>query len=161
MAKLSIDHNIPAPGRELCGIAWDGARLWHADAGTNLLYCLDVEDGRIMRTLECPEIRTCTSFAEGLLWQVAGRPKELRALNPGTGAIVSRIPLVSETVCGVEGRVWYTVDDPGLIVRVDPDTGKEVGRYDFAGTPTGLGWDGGRLWCADHAAKELLALRVG
>ena len=142
-----------------------------------------------------PDIRTCTSFAHAQLWQVAGRPKELRALDPTTGDVVTRVRLASETACGMEvvgdrfwttleecvlrlcrlrdggierefaaqphiagvtlglGDVWYPVDDPGLVVRADPETGSEVDRYDFAGTPTGLGWDGSRLWCADHAAR--------
>jgi streptogramin lyase len=155
-----------------------------------------------VRTLECPDVRTCTSFANGSLWQVAGRPKELCTLDPETGAVVRRLALMSEAACGVEvvgdrfwttleegvlmlcrlgdgtverrfdaepriagvtlarGDVWYTVDTPGLIVRVDPNTGNERARYEFQGTPTGIGWDGQLLWCADHQAKELVALEV-
>jgi peptide/nickel transport system substrate-binding protein len=200
--SLPVSRRIPAPGRQLCGVAWDGKHLWHADAGTSLLYCLDADDGAILRTLECPDIRTCTSFANGLLWQVAGRPKEVRAIDPDTGTTISRLALVSETACGIEvvddrfwttleegvlmlrrlddgeverrfdaepriagvtlarGSVWYTVDTPGLIVRVDPGTGGEIDRYEFTGTPTGLGWDGQLLWCADHEARELVALEV-
>jgi hypothetical protein len=61
------------------------------------------------------------------------------------GAVEREFP-AEQRIAGVtlaRGDVWYTVDDPGLIVLADPETGKEVGRYDFAGTPTGLGWDGG------------------
>jgi outer membrane protein assembly factor BamB len=200
--KLSINRRIPAPGQALCGVAWDGTHLWHADAGTNVLYCLDSNDGRVLRTLDCPDVRTCTSVADGSLWQVAGRPKELRRLDRETGSVVGRLPLMSETVCGLEivgdqfwttleegvlmlcrledgaverrfaaepriagvtlaaGALWYTVDTPGLIVRVDPTTGGEIARHLFDGTPTGIGTDGRLLWCADHRAKELVALEV-
>jgi hypothetical protein len=45
MARLAVERTIPAPGEKLCGLAWDGRHLWHADAGTSVLYCLDPEDG--------------------------------------------------------------------------------------------------------------------
>ena len=197
---LQRAHAIPAPGEHLCGIAWDGECLWHADAGTSLLYRLDAVDGRIVRTLACPDVRTCTSFADALLWQVAGRPKSVRCLDPDSGNVVREIPLRSETACGLEvgqdhfwttfeegslalcrlsdgaierefaaepriagvtglfGDLWYAVDEPGLIVRVAPDTGSEAGRYRIDGSPTGLSSDGHRLWYADFSSKQLVAV---
>jgi sugar lactone lactonase YvrE len=154
-----------------------------------------------VRTLACPEVRTCTDFANGLLWQIAGRPKTLRALDPASGDVVRDVPVRSETICGLQledehfwtteeegrllrcrladgsveeeyealpriagvvralGSLWYTVDKAGLIVRVDPVGGAEVARHEVAGTPTGIGWDGERLWYADNAARQLVALR--
>jgi streptogramin lyase len=201
-ATLVAEASIPAPGRNLCGLAWDGSHLWHADAGTSLLYCLDPQSGTVMRTLEVRDVRTCTDYADGMLWQIAGRPKTLCELDPETGAVRRAIPLRSETICGLqlvgdhfwtteeEGRLlwcrledaaverelqavpriagvasaldslWYTVDEAGLIVRVAATDGQEVARYSVGGTPTGIGWDGERLWYADQAAKRLVAARL-
>jgi sugar lactone lactonase YvrE len=103
--QLVAERELPAPGRHLYGIAWDGARIWHADAGTERLYCIDPSDGSVKRTLAC------------------------------------------------------TVDELGLIVRVSPETGEEIARHPVGGTPTGIGWDGERLWYADHEARALVAAR--
>jgi hypothetical protein len=70
-------RELPAPGRHLCGLAWDGEALWYSDAGTETIYRLDPTDGRVLRELPCPAVRTCLSW-DGRLWQVAGRPKALR-----------------------------------------------------------------------------------
>jgi hypothetical protein len=98
VSSLAVERELSAPGRNLCGIAWDGMHLWHGDAGAELLYRIDPERGDVARTLPCPDLRTCTDFADGLLWQVAGRPKALRAL-----------------------RLWYADQGGRALVAVRPE----------------------------------------
>jgi streptogramin lyase len=192
-------RELPAPGRHLCGLAWDGEALWHSDAGTETIYRLDPTDGRVLRELPCPAVRTCLSW-DGRLWQVAGRPKALRCLDPETGEVLGELPLPSEDCCGIEvdgdefwvswvegerierrhlsdgafiaafpaerrvagitfalGLLWYAVDEHGIVVAVEAATGRERLRERVEGTPTGLTWDGKRLWYADFAGARLVA----
>src|ERR671934_1387157 len=117
-ATLVAEASIPAPGRNLCGLAWDGSHLWHADAGTSLLYCLDPQSGTVMRTLEVRDVRTCTDYAGGMLWQIAGRPKTLCELDPELGAVRRAIPLRSETICGLQlvGDHFWTTEEEGTLL---------------------------------------------
>jgi outer membrane protein assembly factor BamB len=196
---LAPVHTVPAPGERLCGVAWDGRHLWHSDAGTERIYCLDPGSGRVLRELACP-VRTCLAWDGRRLWQVAGRPKRLRCLDPEDGSTVRELPLESERACGVEidgrrfwstndegwlelrsladgallrthradpriagvtvarGLVWYAVDERSLLVAVDRDTGEERQRHRVEGTPTGLTFDGDRLWYADLAGRRLVAV---
>src|SRR6266566_4071279 len=71
---LSVERSYPALGSHVCGIAWDGYHLWHADAGTDRLYCLDVHTGTILREVACPEVRTGLTYDGTSLWQMAGHP---------------------------------------------------------------------------------------
>jgi hypothetical protein len=45
-------------------------------------------------------------------------------------------------------------------VLVDLSTGTETARYEFDGTPTGIGSDGRLLWCPDNEAKPLVRLEA-
>lgn len=48
----------------------------------------------------------------------------------------------------------------GTINLVDIDAGREVACYDVAGNPTGLTWDGSRIWYCDYTTLQLRAIDI-
>ncbi|WP_225732147.1 MULTISPECIES: hypothetical protein [unclassified Nocardia] len=48
----------------------------------------------------------------------------------------------------------------GMINLVDLASRREVASYDVAGNPTGLTWDGSRIWYCDHTTLQLRAIAV-
>jgi hypothetical protein len=48
----------------------------------------------------------------------------------------------------------------GTINLVDLASKREVACYDVAGNPTGLTWDGSRIWYCDHTTLQLRAVAV-
>ena len=200
MPRLEVDCAFPVPGEKLCGLAWDGHHLWHSDAGEERIYCFDPQDGNILRSFGCPNVRTCLAWDGTSLWQVAGQPKRLKCLDPADGYVRRELELGSEAACGVEidggafwltheegrielrslddgqvlrefdalpriagitladGVLWYAVDHLSLLVAVDPETGEERVRHEVDGIPTGLTWDGTRLWYADIAERRIVGV---
>lgn len=115
---LQPAQSFPAPGKHLCGLAWDGSRLWHSDGGDNRIYCFEVPGGTLLRALPCPDVRTCLAWDGSHLWQVAGRPKRLRCIDPSDGSVVRELALDSEHACGVEiegDRLWLTKETQGRL----------------------------------------------
>jgi hypothetical protein len=103
MQKLVIERTIPAPGRHPCGLAWDGAHLWHSDVDTDLIYQLDPTDGKMTGSIPCPDVRTDLSYDGANLWQIAGRAKRIVVIDPRQARILRDIDLGSdrENACGL------------------------------------------------------------
>lgn len=109
--RFPIDRTFPAPGTHLCGMASDGARLWHSDADTERIYQIDTATGRVVAEIPCPGVRTDLAFDGRHLWQIAGQPKRIVVMDPADGRSVTEISLGpdGENACGlhVEGdRYW-------------------------------------------------------
>ncbi|WP_433872558.1 hypothetical protein [Saccharopolyspora sp. CA-218241] len=70
---------------------------------------------------------------------------------------------VERGVAGVtvsDGYLVYADYRSGLINLVDIDSGREVAAYWVHGNPTGLTWDGRRIWYCDYATFQLRAIEV-
>ena len=48
----------------------------------------------------------------------------------------------------------------GTINLVDIDSKREIARYDVAGNPTGLSWDGSLIWYCDYTTLQLRAIEI-
>jgi streptogramin lyase len=203
-AQSTDDRRFASPGTYLCGLTWDGLRLWHSDQEAASIYALDATTGAVLATFDCPPVRADLAYDGTLLCQVGGRPKRLVLVDPGTGAIAGQkeIPPASGRVTGIEfgpQGLWMCLRDPmvvqlrdyasmqvmrefavpgsspagltyaqGRVVygefnaqelhAIDPDDGAHVGVCTIAGHPTGLTWDGARLWYCDFRRRAIRSL---
>ncbi len=195
---------LPAPGRYLCGLTWNGACLWHSDQEAGKIYAIDRASGRVLRTHRCDDVRADLAFDGSLLCQVGGRPKQLVLVDPVTGEIADRKKIlpangrVTGAEFGPEG-LWLVLREPtvvqlrdypamtvqreypvpgsgpsgltyadGIIVfgefntatlhAIDAKTGAHLASAEVQGHPTGLTWDGDRLWYCDFGERMLRAL---
>ena len=91
--------------------------------------------------------------------------EDLRVLDLRTvedGALIDTIP-VSRPVAGLtvsDRYVAYSDFRSGTINLVDVARRREVACYDVAGNPTGLTWDGLRIWYCDYTTFQLRAIEV-
>ncbi|MBW4722019.1 PQQ-like beta-propeller repeat protein [Saccharothrix obliqua] len=91
--------------------------------------------------------------------------EDLRVLDlrrPDTGELVDSIP-VGRPVAGLTASdrfVAYADHRAGTINLVDLGLRREVASYDVAGNPTGIAWDGSRIWYCDHTTLQLRAIAV-
>ena len=53
--NFKILHQIPAPGNRPHGIAWDGDDLWCVETNHRAIYCLNPQNGAIIKKVEIPE----------------------------------------------------------------------------------------------------------
>jgi hypothetical protein len=58
------------------------------------------------------------------------------------------------------GLVVYGEFEPGLLHAVDAATGAHVATAQLQGRPTGITWDGERLWYCDFPARALRAVAL-
>ena len=165
---LSVERSYPAPGSHLCGIAWDGYYLWHADAGTDRLYCLDVHTGTILQEVACPEVRTGLTYDGTSLWQMAGLPKRIRVINPADGQIVREIGL-GEHAEGMGGlfvdgtSYWLGPEQEGMIEQHSLGDNTVLATFGVVPSAEGISIVGSTLWYTSYRQRLLAAidLRTG
>lgn len=90
--------------------------------------------------------------------------EDLRVLDlrDGHGALLDTIP-ISRPVAGLtvsDHYLAYSDYRAGTINLVDIRLRREVASYDVAGNPTGITWDGSRIWYCDYTTLQLRAIEV-
>jgi sugar lactone lactonase YvrE len=157
---LEVVAAFRAPGRQPCGLAWDGARLWHSDAAQERIYCLDPHDGSVVRDFGCPFVRTCLAWDGASLWQIAGRPKRLKCLDPDDGFLRRELELGSEQACGLEldGDVFWLSDEGGRIELRSLDDGRLLRKLAAEPGVAGIALADGVLWYAVDQLSLLVAV---
>jgi hypothetical protein len=158
----TLVRELACPDVRTC-LSWDGRHLWQVAGRPKRLRCLDAADGAIVRVVEIDSERACgieiDHDAYWLTYEGEGRI-ELRSLEDNR---VIRSFGAEPRIAGIalaDGTLWYAADQLGVLVAVDPATGDERERRSVGGTPTGLTWDGERLWYADFAGRRIVALGI-
>lgn len=76
------------------------------------------------------------------------------------GRLLDSIP-VSGAVAGItvtDRHLVYADYTAGTLTVVDPGRHREVASYAVPGNPTGLTWDGSRVWYCDYTTSQLRAV---
>jgi DNA-binding beta-propeller fold protein YncE len=196
---------LRVPGRHLCGLTSLGGLLWYSDHGLDEIIAVDPETGAVVSRFPCPGVRTGLTAADGgrCLMQVVGGDKRLRAIDPRSGETLAEYPNPRRggELCGIQDTpagLWTGYSDPSVIdlrrlsdpeplmsfpvhenvadltvvdhlvvfanhlnARInvlDPTVGSIVRTIPVGGNPTGLTWDGQRLWYCDYGTSHLRAL---
>ncbi|GAB3533135.1 NHL repeat-containing protein [Phytohabitans suffuscus] len=206
VTTAEVVRTVPGPAGYMCGLTWDGTRLWHSDQDAATIYAVDPRDGTVERRFECPYVRADLAFDGTRLLQVGGRPKQLVEIDPDTGEVTGMkpVPPASGRLTGTElgpegiwmvlraptvvqlrdyasmdvlrefpalgespsgltyaaGVVVYGDFDDGVLRAMDPRTGEHLGQSAVPGHPTGITWDGERLWYCDFPARSFRALTL-
>jgi glutamine cyclotransferase len=165
MQTVLIEQSLPAPGRHLCGLAWDGAHLWHSDGDTNLIYQIDSTDGKVLGSIPCPDVRTDLSYDGANLWQVAGHPKRIAVIDPHEARILREIDLGSEreNACGlcVSGENYYVgFKQRGLIEKRSLRNNSVLQEYTTMGRADGVALATDNLWYTDYDMSLLVGINI-
>ncbi|BCB88543.1 hypothetical protein Psuf_058560 [Phytohabitans suffuscus] len=77
--------------------------------------------------------------------------------------VLREFPALGESPSGLTyaaGVVVYGDFDDGVLRAMDPRTGEHLGQSAVPGHPTGITWDGERLWYCDFPARSFRALTL-
>jgi hypothetical protein len=155
-------HTLACPGLRIGLACMDGWLLY--GGGRDLrLRVVDRSTGALVTEIENPRpgsVFAAMAVGRDGLWLAYDRWLELRATDDLS--LLSRIR-VSEPVSGITITDRYLVysDQVGeSITIVDPVLEQAVLPISVDGHPTGLGWDGSRIWYCDMAASRLRAIDV-
>jgi hypothetical protein len=142
-ASAPVLRSLPAPGTYLCGLTWDGERLWHSDQQAGQLFAIDPTTGAVLTTVDCPRARADLAFHDGLLCQVGGKPKRLLLVDARTGRAVGEKEVAppSGRLCGVEMSpegMWMGLRSPAILQLRDFATMAVLREFPVLGHPSGL-----------------------
>jgi glutamine cyclotransferase len=124
--KLSL-MEIPVPGGQLCGLTWRDRLLWFSDAELDQIVGMDPKTGRVVRHIECPEVRTGLTAVDGNLLQVAGLKRVLRLIDFKSGETIREFPNPRDGIelCDIEATasgIWLGYEDPPMLDFRSPQT---------------------------------------
>ena len=145
--ERTLDHAGDA------GTAFDGTHLWQiAEARIDKI---DPASGTVLASIPAPgDSDSGLAWAEGSLWIGQYRGKQIKQLDPATGAVLRTIES-NRFVTGVtwvDGELWHGTweGDESEIRRIDPESGAVLDRLAMpAGTGvSGLESDGADLFYA-------------
>ncbi|MDL4776683.1 MULTISPECIES: YncE family protein [Thermomonosporaceae] len=91
--------------------------------------------------------------------------EDLRVIDlrdPDDLRLIGHYP-VRHAVAGVtvsDGFVAYSDYKGGTINLIDLERGTEVASISVAGNPTGIAWDGTRIWYCDYTTLQLRAIEI-
>jgi len=162
-----VVKRLPCPGVRTGLTAADGGRmLLQVVGGDKRLRALDPSSGDVLG--QCPnprpggELCGLQATAEGL-WTGYRDPPTIDLRRHGDLKSLASFPVTEDvadlTVAGY--LVVFANHRDARLNVLDPDTGKIVSVIPVSGAPTGVTWDGSRLWYCDHAGRRLCAVELG
>ncbi|HEV3001240.1 MAG TPA: hypothetical protein VGW75_10925 [Solirubrobacteraceae bacterium] len=144
--------------------AADGGRcLLQVVGGDKRLRALDPRTGEVIAERPNPrpggELCGVHETAEGL-WTGYNRPQVIELRRRADGETLVSVPVDEDvadlTVMG--DRVVFANHVDGRLNVLDPPAGRIVEAVPVSGNPTGLAWDGQRLWYCDYPTSHLRAV---
>lgn len=99
---------------------------------------------------------------EGMYMCLRG-PTVVQVRDYDTMTVLREFPAAGSSPSGLtyaDGVVVYGDFDDGVLRAMDPKTGEQLGVTSVPGRPTGLTWDGRRLWYCDFPGRVFRSLEL-
>ena len=140
--------SFAAPATFPRGLAFDGANLWNVDSSTDRVYCIDRNNGAVIRSFTVAAIdlepRGLTSDGE-YLWMSGDQNNRIYCIDPSTGELVDSFPWPAANLLGLgfDGKNLISAgySGPGQIVWIDRATGAMVRNVASTTRITDLAFD--------------------
>lgn len=124
-----VTKSFNTQGNFATGICFDGTNIWQADRQTDKIYCINPQNGALIREIESPAY-----WPMGLAWD---------------GKYLWNADF--------RGRTDKSEDRDGMIFKIDPTNGTILQTLRAPSrSPKGLTWDGKYLWCVDDVADKII-----
>jgi hypothetical protein len=159
-----VEHRVPCPEVRTDLTTMSG-NLVQIVGERRALQVIDPGSGDVVDEIPNPRPGTVLCGLEAARDGVWFGYEDLRVLDlraSDDGRLVDSIP-VRHPIAGLtvsDHYLAYADHGGGTINLVDIDRRREVASYRVAGNPTGLTWDGSRIWYCDHTNLQLRAIEV-
>jgi len=161
-----VVSRLPCPGVRTGLTAADGGRcLMQVVGGDKRLRAIDPGTGESLAEYPNPrpggELCGIQDTPDGLWTGYSDPPViELRRLSDQEPIVSFPVAEDVADLTVVGGLVVFANHRDGWLNVLDPTVGRFVKVIPVLGGPTGLTWDGRRLWYCDHASSHLRAVDV-
>lgn len=145
-------------------LAYDGAMLCQVGGRPKRLVLIDPETGDVAGyrpILPANGRVTGVEIGPEGLWLVLRAPNVVQLREYPSMAILREYPVRGSGPSGLtyaEGMVVFGEFESGTVHVIDAETGAHVVSKELEGRPTGMTWDGERLWYCDFPARAVRAL---
>ena len=158
-------RSIPAPGRSIAGLAFDGKHLWCADRATRTIFQVDAATGKVLKQFPTPGQHAAElEWDDGCLWHVDGRTRKVYRIDAKEGKVASEFPAPGGDPPGiVRLRDALLVSDwnDSVVYTVDARDGKvRKTQWSPLAHPWGMATDGRLVWFANGDGGEVVAVDV-
>ena len=165
-------------GRRPNDTAVHGGTVWAFNAGDDSIVEVDPRTGEVRHTTRLPIVATDLSFGNGPLlaadaggaWMIGYDLEDtssrlVHVLKGGRGTRTYAYGLQLSAVAAADGAIWLVGRsvDAGAVLRVDPATGRVLGRrplpsWMFGSEGQGLAVGGGFVWVTNASAARVYRL---
>jgi streptogramin lyase len=146
--RRAIVTTLRIPGAP-SGVIEERGLLWIACSDTGYLFRVNPRTAKLVgKPVRAGKALLTVAAGQDRVWVGDSYAGAVNSVDANTGMVVTRTKLqhVSDVAVG-EGAVWATVDKPSELVRLDPHSGREVGRpLPIPGTASGLAIGFGSIW---------------
>lgn len=152
------------------GLAIYGENLVYAAGPDYLLRTIDPVSGEVVDESPNPRPGQEISGLEGArqgLWLAYRELLDLRTIGDfrlvecvGVNRIATGVTVTDRFVVYCNDQAGNERVPLGIITVLDTNAGQEVLSINVHGAPTGLSWDGSRIWYCDNASSRLRAIDV-
>jgi hypothetical protein len=168
----ALDRNDGAVVRSFhCGwvradLAFDGSMLCQVGGRPKRLVLVDRESGAVTGIVRVePSSGRVTGAAMGPdgMWMCLRDPMVLQLRDYPALEIVREYPVPGVQPSGLtyaHGFVLYGEFPTGFVHAVDAASGRHVATTPVKGRPTGMTWDGERVWYCDFASRLVRATEL-
>jgi len=157
----TVRFSLRCPGVRT-DLTWAGELLVQViDTPKRLCYLRPTGGVAGFQPVEPPTTVLCGLEASGdQLWLGYEVPPTIQLRDLETLTVQRELPVegrIAGLTC-LPNLVIYADHENSLIRSVDAISGEIVGRLKVSGSPTGLTWDGSRLWYCDYDSHEICAI---
>lgn len=158
--KIPIESEIKAPGPFPTGIAYDGKYLWVADRKTDLLYQINSEDGKIIKTIQAPAFTSWGLAWDGkYLWVSDVGESKIFQIDIKEDMVIKTIDAPSPSAVGLawDGKNLIVADNrEDMVHKISPDDGTSISSFKAPDKDsTGIVYDGKYLWISDRIKDSI------
>jgi ABC-type branched-subunit amino acid transport system substrate-binding protein/streptogramin lyase/predicted Ser/Thr protein kinase len=132
--------------------------VWVAP-GTRRLLKLDQRDAQVVKTVELRRPLDDVAVGAGAVWAISSASARVLKLDPRSGSLRARIPLVARTsltrpvpvaVTAGEGAVWVLNQNTPSVSRIDPRLGAVTATIPLGvgSAPSAISTGAGAVWVA-------------
>lgn len=147
-------------------LTYHDGRLCQVGGRPKRILLIDPETGDIVdqKQVHPPSGRLCgiEMGPEGM-WMCLRNPAVVQLRDFDTMSVQRELPVegAPSGLTYVDGVVLYSEFEGGVVRAVDTVTGALLAAVTVAGHPTGMTWDGKRLWYCDFETRRFNAIRLG
>jgi YVTN family beta-propeller protein len=143
-------------------VAFDGASIWVANAGSNNATKLDPATGAIIGTYPVGTTPVGIAFDGQTVWVSNTGSNNVTKLTAATGAVVGTLQVGTYPgALAFDGtNVWVANVASGTLTKIRAATGTVVGTYSLGSAPDLIAVGGANVWVAMSSAGEVLKVRA-